>query len=155
MITGGNVPIIDFGNGMPAGSYTTTGKVNGAGDENSVNNSTLFKTLRVAVSDLSSLGVWNLTACAQYSEGGVTNWRLPTQRELQAIWILQHEIKSAVSGFNLLSDDYYWSATESSVTNTHAWTIFGSGSRNDAGGSGNAPIQQKSQLFRIRCVSEQ
>jgi hypothetical protein len=155
MILPGSYPVIDFENGMPTASYTIISKNDGAGNENSYNNNTLFKTLRVAVNDLSTSGApWSITACNSYAEGGVTGWRLPTQRELQSIWILQNEIKKTFTGFNLLREDYYWSATESSAADTHAWTIFGSGSRADAGGSGNAPIQHKSQQFRIRCVRE-
>jgi hypothetical protein len=156
--TNNNYPVIDFGNGMPVASSTTISKGNGGGNENSANNQTLYKTLRVAVNDLSSSGVkWGIDSCNRYSEGGITGWRLPTQRELQAIWILQNEIRKTYSAtFNKLrEDDYYWSATESSIAADNVWTVFGSGSRANPGASGNTPNQHKSRLCRIRCVKEE
>jgi hypothetical protein len=158
MVLVGSDPVIDFKNGMPAGSYIETSKGKGVGDENSDTNKTLFRKLRVAKNDLSGVE-WNIDACDQYSEIGVTgSWRLPTQRELQAIWILQSEIKMNVPSFNFLEGDYYWSATEASATKvngtaTHAWTIYGS--RSNAGSSGNAPTQPKSYRLRIRCVKQE
>ncbi|MDR1114590.1 MAG: hypothetical protein LBL33_00255 [Tannerella sp.] len=158
MVSTTNGSVIDFGNGdgMPAGSYTTMHKNNNAGgDELSDNNKTLYKTLRVAIADHASGVPWTINACQGYSEsgdGGAT-WRLPTQRELQAIWILQSEINRQLSTFNLLADDYYWSATDSKETNgTNAWTIFGS--RTVPGSSGNAPNQPKDSQLSVRCVSE-
>lgn len=157
ILTSKSYPVIDFGiGGMPAASLTTTSKVNVGGTENSTTNQTLYKTLRVAIGDIPSSGAWNLSACASYTEGSIGGWRLPTQRELQAIWILQYEIKKNFTGFDLFKGDYYWSATEASEGGgTHAWTIYGSGSRTEPGSSGNAPIQHKSQQLRIRCVKEE
>jgi hypothetical protein len=152
ILTNNAYPVIDFGNGMPSTSYTTTGKNNGEGDENSDYNKTLYKTLRVAVSDAFGTGrPWTIDLCNNYSEDG-TGWRLPTQRELQAIWILQSEIKRKFSGFNLLSDNYYWSATTASSGGSNVWTIYGS--RIEAGSSGNMPNQAKTEQLRVRCVRE-
>jgi hypothetical protein len=154
-----NGPVIDFEKGMPEGSYTTSSKGKGGGDELSDNNKTLYKKLRVALDDYASGVVWDIDACQGYSESSVTgSWRLPTQRELQAIWILQSEIKDKVSAFTLLADDYYWSATDAKETltsgiYTNAWTIFGS--RATPGASGNAPHQHKvNSHLRVRCVNE-
>jgi hypothetical protein len=151
-------PVIDFEKGMPQGSLTAIPKPNGAGgDENSDNNKTLFKRLRVAKEDLYPLseGIkWSIDTCAKYTEDNKT-WRLPTQRELQAIWILQSEIKREYpNDFQLLEDKYYWSATDASgAAATNAWTVFGS--RNKAGSSGNAPHQPKYEQLRVRCVREE
>jgi hypothetical protein len=156
ILTTGSYPVIEFSNGMPAESYSSTPKsANGGENELSDNNKTLYKTLRVAVNDHTSGVAWSINACQGYSESGATGWRLPTQRELQAIWILQSEIeKLRFSGFVLLADDYYWSATDAKETNgTHAWTIFGS--RIVPGTSGNAPHQHKiNSRLRVRCVKE-
>ncbi|MDR1525640.1 MAG: hypothetical protein LBS79_10380 [Tannerella sp.] len=167
MISASSFPVVNFGNGgMPEDSYTTTSKTSGGkggGDELSDNNKTLYKTLRIAVNDHESGVEWNINACDDYSEGGVGSyWRLPTQRELQAIWILQNEIKKEFLAFTLLANDYYWSATSAKETETatgtniwtNAWTIFGSGSRTTPGASGNTPHQHKSRLLRVRCVRE-
>jgi hypothetical protein len=158
IITTANVPVIDFGIGMPAGSYNTSSKFDGIGDEFSDNNKTLYKKLRVALNDHASGVEWNLGACDGYSEDGAAanTWRLPTQRELQAIWILQSEIKAKLPAFTLLADEYYWSATVSNRTSgTHAWTIFGSRSRLYPGSSGNAPAQPISMPLHVRCVHEE
>jgi hypothetical protein len=147
-------PVIDFGNGMPADSYTSQPKGNATGDELSANNATLFHKLRVAIAD-HAVGVpWNENVCQGYSEAeNPSSWRLPTQRELQAIWILQSEINNQFSTFKLLADDYYWSVTISKeAPGTHAWAIYGS--RTNPGSSGNVPIQDKSRPLRVRCVSE-
>ncbi|MDR0348417.1 MAG: DUF1566 domain-containing protein [Tannerella sp.] len=147
-------PVIDFGKGMPTGSYNTTPKIDGSGDELSSNNKILYQTLRIAMNDYATGAEWKIDACQGYNEGDGDHWRLPTQRELQAIWILQSEIKSRFqSSFTLLADDYYWSATEVQNRNSNAWTIFGS--RTDSGASGNSPNQPKAtSSLRVRCVKE-
>ena len=152
---------LNFSAGMPEGSYSDASKTNfGTGYENAGNNKTLYggngHTLRVAVRDANSSSTvqWSSTACGNYTETGATNnWRLPTQRELQAIWILQSEIKQAYSTFELLGNEYYWSATEASQTNgTNAWVVYGS--VNTPGDSGNAPHRLKTEKSRVRCVRE-
>ena len=152
-----STPTLNFANsgGMPAGSYINSTKGDGAGDENSANNKTLYQNLRVAIKDATANPVaWNINLCNTYTESGVTGaWRLPTQRELQAIWILQSEIKNRPHAtFDLLDDDYYWSATSASEASTNAWVVYGS--INLPGGSGNTPHRHKNELSRVRCVHE-
>ncbi len=148
-------PLINFEVGMPTTSYTINSKGDGTGDENSSNNKTLYKQLRVASIDHSSGTAWSATACSGYSEGGMTGWRLPTQRELQAIWVLQNEIKYGFNGFKLLGDNYYWSATSSERTPANRWVVYGNGSPTNIGGAGNAPnhISTDSNIA-VRCVKE-
>lgn len=162
-------PFVDFSKGMPVNSYTTVSKNNAAarGDDKGVTNRTLYKTLRIAKNDLNISGtlLWTgdeaYTQCGSYSETGATSgWRLPTQRELYAIWILQQELKATVPSFEYLgSGDFnYWSATYASPTYysntwTSAWTIDGSFS--PAGSSGNAPHQVLTNKNRARCVREE
>jgi hypothetical protein len=163
MISGtGGYPVIDFTKGMPQGSWDSQSKGTGIGNEKESNNKTLFHKLRVATKDTCSSGSdWSnaLAACAAYTESGTAGWRLPTQRELQAIWILQNEIKSIVSAFSLLSDNYYWSATESSTSwinniYTNAWMVYGG--KNAPGGAGNTPHSLKaSDTPVVRCVREE
>jgi hypothetical protein len=164
IITAGDSVVIDFEEGMPKGSYSLDSKNNKDSEHELLKkNETLYQKLRVALTDLASGVEWDINACDGYSETGADagTWRLPTQRELQAIWILQSEMKKELSTFTLLADDYYWSATDAKETiyagqssGTHAWTIFGSGSRVSPGSSGNAPHQSKSTPLRVRCVHE-
>ena len=156
---------INFEKGMPDGSYMTTGtKIGGATEnENGVKNKTLFKKLRVATTDHSlSPAKWSETPCTGAIDGITGGWRLPTQRELQAIWILQGELKTANPSFKLLGedgDDYYWSVTGASRTQnapnsyTNIWVVYSS--VNEPGGSGNTPHRHKDELSRVRCVREQ
>ena len=163
MITGANSPVINFGDGLPSAATTTISKNNPtggtiSGDELTVTNRTVYDKLRVALYDLNSgaLLQWNLRVCDTYSETGFTSgWRLPTQRELQAIWILQDDIKAVSNTFNLLSDNYYWSATTASAPITlgsNAWTVYGG--KTPLGGAGNTPHQLKETPLKVRCVRE-
>jgi|GEM_PF-3881360 len=153
-----NASAIDFSaGGMPAGSFTTTKKGQGTGTEKEAKNATLYHKLLVDNEDLYTNVVrWDSTACSTVKGA---DWRLPTQRELQAIWILQREINTKnSSNFKLLKDDeYYWSATEASETKmgdkyTNAWVVWGS--ITNAGDSGNTPHRPKSEFSRMRCVKE-
>ena len=163
-------PRIDFnaaGAYFPPDVYTSTSKNGLVGNDTSVINQKVFNRLRVAKYDVIGVYPWSTTPdpfsltptspCTLYhSEDGI--WRLPTQRELQAIWILQDEIKMKCPSFNKLSDDYYWSGTVSSESlfgsiYTHAWTTFGG--KTPIGGAGNSPNQLKSSLWHVRCVQEQ
>jgi hypothetical protein len=136
------------------------------GNDDKKYNRKVFKKLRVAVSDASTANVtWAAAAaqCASYSETGATSgWRLPTQRELMAIWIVQDGIKDKYASFNYLGNNYYWSATESSQSGvlpdytppySNAWMVFGS--RTGAGDAGNTPHYLKTEAAaRARCVKE-
>ena len=148
-------PVINFTR-MPEDSYLATGsKGDATGNESSSNNRTVYRRLRIATADTPSSPIeWASTACNTYSETGATSgWRLPTQRELQAIWILQNDIKGTFSSFNLLGNDYYWSATSASTTTNNYWVVYGSIS--NPGDAGNAPHRRGTELSRVRCVREQ
>lgn len=158
-------PVIDFANGIPTNSYTSVSKGSGTGDENSINNLTLYRRLSVALTDVSTSGSnWTdaISACTAHDpEPGTSagRWRVPTQRELQAIWILQSEMKKSVSAFDLLSNNYYWSATESATSlnganYTNAWMVYGG--RENPGDAGNTPhsIKTLNTPF-VRCVREE
>ena len=153
-------------------ALTLDSKNNVSGHENSIQNEKLYLGLRVAKHDLGSIagvpgsGVllpWSLDLCDSYTHPDEPTlilgyqWRLPTQRELQAIWLLQREIQSVITDgtFEPLSDNYYWSATEASTTSgSNYWTVFGSGSRGLIGGAGNVPHQLNQTPLRVRCVAE-
>lgn len=159
-------PVIDFSKGMPTGSYSTDNKNFATGNETSGISKTVYTKLRIAKKDMqytnggTTLINWNhLDAsanCGAYyhedenqSDGG--EWRLPTQREMQAIWIFQEEIKTKYSSFDYLSDNYYWTATGSALYPDNAWTVYGI--KNTSGG-GNTPHQLKTEKLRVRCVMQ-
>jgi hypothetical protein len=152
MVSPGNSgeAIIDFSVAMPSSTYTDVPK--GDGNENSIANQKLFKKIRIAAVENTQL---NWADAKAYCPSG---WRLPTQRELQAIWILKTEIQS-VSGFAPFADNYYWTATESSAYPNDAWMVWmGSGSAGDAG---NTPHIIKTyngtdkDKVSVRCVREE
>jgi hypothetical protein len=142
--------IIDFSvtGAMPASAYTIASKGTGIGNELSGANKTLFRKIGIAAAEGTQM-TWlqAQTYCANYSGGG---WRLPTQRELQAIWILKVELENA--GLTPFANDYYWTATESSSYNTNAWMVWMSSS--PAGDAGNTPHIIKTHKASVRCVRE-
>lgn len=93
--------------------------------------------------------------CRDYSFGG-RKWRVPTQRELQLMWVLREGIRRAYSGVagavdmvssTTGSGGKYWSATEKSAT--EAWVFDFS----------SVYPQSFTQLkssggTRVRCVSD-
>ena len=167
VISGIELPQIYFDRGLPPSITTVTDKVGVYHHENEPANREVYMQLRVAKYDYAGGASvpWSLGICSDYNhpdEAAVPPfavWRLPTQRELQAIWVLQHEMKSTVPSFNLLADEYYWSGTEVFITfdpglstYSSAWTVFGNGSRTEMGGAGNTPHQIKTTPLRVRCV---
>ena len=155
--------LINFENGLPSRAYVSgsvESKNNVPGNELDAVNATLYRRLIIGASDAYSgeLKTWALNLCSSYSEPGDGGrlWRLPTQRELQALWILQGEIVNVSSGFVTLSDNYYWSGTEASTPATNhsnVWTVYGG--TTPLGGAGNTPHQSKLTPLRVRCVQEQ
>jgi hypothetical protein len=150
-------PVIDFKKGMPEGSFSTDTKDTAVGHETSGVSKTVYGKLRIARKDMEHVSGDRsyddaVADCkAIYSENGVSGWRLPTQREMQAIWIFQEEIKTKCSPFEYLSDSYYWTVTVSSLYPANAWTVYGI--KNTSGG-GNSPQQLKTEKLRVRCVKE-
>jgi hypothetical protein len=91
-------------------------------------------------------------ACKNSTHNGDNDWRLPTQRELQMMWIFKEALDTAFSklspsgtGNALLSADYR-SATEYNAS--YAWNVnFGNGYTDYAYKTG-------STSYRVRCVRE-
>ncbi|MDR1097224.1 MAG: DUF1566 domain-containing protein, partial [Tannerella sp.] len=140
--------------------YSSVSKDLSPGDENSNNNKTVYTKLRIAKKDFPdasgnpATSTWQNShyACLNmYSENGETGWRLPTQREMQAIWIFQEELKTKCSSFTYLGEDYYWAETESAATPLNAWMVYGE--KNVIGGGGTSN-RQKLDEIRARCVKE-
>ena len=162
----GAYPTVDFSKGMPSESYTIASKNGQRDSEQSSTNATLFRRLRIALEDVSaetdSLNDAYTKCTTVYSEPGAPSgsWRLPTQRELQAIWILQEEIRTLFpTTFKyFVEDNYYWSSSYASETlnssgYASAWCIFGN--RETPGEASNMPHLPKSTLLKARCVREQ
>jgi hypothetical protein len=127
-------------------------------------NKTVFEKLEVAPKDMNSARViggtgtmtmswvaaFNGCINSDYDSGG---WRLPTQRELQMMWIFKEALNPALSelspsgtGAALLSASYR-GATEHGATT--AWHVnFGTGFMN------NDILYNKSNSTRVRCVRE-
>lgn len=73
--------------------------------------------------------------CKSYDEegGGISQWRLPTQRELLMIWILHPQLVN-VDGFTAFSAVFYWSVTEG---DREVWNVpFDSGGVSHDGDKG-------------------
>lgn len=73
-----------------------------------------------------------------------TGWRLPTQRELQLIYILRQEVHAQI-GFQKL-ESFYWSATESESSEREAWLLINELLYSYA--------HSKHQPHRVRCIRE-
>lgn len=92
------------------------------------------------------------TGCAAYKHGG-RKWRVPTQRELQLMWVLRDGIKYAytgVSGASPMGTHRYWSSTEEPLVGAvyNAWifdfsTVFPRSHPSD-----------KIGYVYVRCVSD-
>jgi hypothetical protein len=155
MVTSNGVNMdINFTIGMPAGALTGASKGNGLGNDASSVNATLYDNLRIREIDTGIDQTWNQAQqTCNALNAGTSGWRLPTQKELQAIWILNPEIKSlGVAGFTNFADDYYWTATESSAYPQDAYMVYMSSG--PAGDAGNTPHIVKTHLARVRCVRE-
>lgn len=116
----------------------------GSSECNGIWNARMSTKYQVMQADLGSktdwVSAWN--ACSSYNkeDGSVGQWRLPTQRELQMIWIL-HPLLIAEGKFNA---NRYWSATEGSET--AAWFVTFS--------DGLVGTLSKENLYYVRCVRD-
>lgn len=71
-----------------------------------------------------------------------SGWRLPTQRELQFMWIFKDGLEDNAAQFDA---EYYWSATENATR--YAWFVsFGSGYTFN--------YTKSLGSYRVRCVRE-
>jgi hypothetical protein len=132
---------IDFAS-LPADSRTST-DFNSYGNEKSSQNAKVLERIWLEGYSPAKM-TWSeaKTFCETRS------MRLPTQRELQAIWT----VKSEIAAFNTYSfdDDYYWTATESSTHSYDAYVVYLGSS--PAGDAGNTPHLLKTKKAWVRCV---
>lgn len=155
----GGAVILDFGpgSGFPQEAVETVkGKKTAAGtpsnstgpmtdnSESGTINATVYRKLEIAPADESSPIAWAAayTLC-QTSRGA--GWRLPTQRELQAIYIFMPAIESLLGGSgNFRANTEYWSATEDENSSS-AWDWHTE--------NGIASLYKSSSGY-VRCVRE-
>lgn len=83
------------------------------------------------------------TGCRGLTTGN-RSWRLPTQRELQLIWLLKEGINKIYSA-NMMNNSLYWSATEEDAGNV--WVV-------NFGNVLEVKPLPKSRSYRARCVSD-
>jgi hypothetical protein len=154
--------------GMPAGVVTSTPKyedftpsASAPGTNNGFDgsiNATVYQKLEVAPHDLTGNGTIGSSAggtfftwvnafnyCKNVTHDG-EGWRLPTQRELQLMWIFKPALDSILAdvGGTALKTAYYWAATE--YNSAGSVTISFS-----SGYAGNAP---NTSNCSARCVRE-
>lgn len=92
----------------------------------------------VAASDVNKGQNWN-TAVNLCPSG----WRLPTIRELRLIYAFRGELGTFGTSGSLI----YWSATESSSDNSHAWYVFFS--------TGETGCKYpKAANYNVRCIRD-
>ena len=120
--------------GMPEASYTKTAKPTTQDElKTAETNKKVAYKFEVANEDLTSggSGTWtdgktnweNAYAVAIAKSDG---WRLPTQRELMLIWLMQTTLVDKL-GFTSFASNGYWSASEANSGN--AWCVnFNNGS---------------------------
>lgn len=86
------------------------------------------------------------SGCNSYSttEFPKGSWRLPTQRELQLMWLFREGINAIYAG-NQLQTVKYWSATEKDAAN--AWFV-------DFSTTPSSASATKTTSYNIRCVRD-
>lgn len=117
------------------------------GDENGVWNAKMSIKYQVMRTDRSTgtdrANAWALCKSYNGEGGGAGQWRLPTQRELEMIWILHPQLINKAS-FTAFSANYYWAATE--YTGTSGWAVrFSDGYTNS---------NTKTSSTYVRCVRD-
>lgn len=156
----GGAVILDFGPGsgfpqeavetvkgkkIAAGTPSDTAGAMSDNGESGTINATVYRKLEIAPADESSTVTWAAayTLC-QTSRGA--GWRLPTQRELQAIYIFRPAIESLLgSSGNFRANTEYWSATEYESVTGFAWGWYTEGMTGSL---------DKREGHYVRCVRE-
>lgn len=144
--------------GMPAGSITTTPKCatgtasnttfrNGSTTTNNYasENDEVFEKLEIDNADYNSKEMDWVTVyvgCKSKNTGGVTGWRLPTQRELMLMYIFRDKLGEMTG--NAFSSRYYWSSLEN----------VGYGSYYASFENGHSTTYDKTRSLLARCVRE-
>jgi hypothetical protein len=134
--------IINFSS-LPENSHILT-DLGGYGDEKSSQNAKILSVLRLKSYSPVEM-TWEDAKAFCASQSQTESQRLPTQRELQAIWT----VKSEITKYSF-EDDYYWTATGSSTHTNNAYAVY-MGSH-PAGDAGNTPHLPKTNKARVRCV---
>lgn len=132
---------------MNAQTPTNDASLAVGGDENGVWNAKMSIKYQVMRADRSTgtdrASAWALCKSYNGEGGGTGQWRLPTQRELEMIWILHPQLIGKGS-FTALSTNYYWAATE--YTATSAWIV--------SFNNGYVGSNSKTSSLYVRCVRD-
>ena len=168
--------------GMPDGAQTSTKKYTDSYTTSNVTNTTfiggnstvsdnanatVYQTLEIAPLDVNHATInptvlgfgatmhWQnaFLRCKGLTYNGRTGWRLPTQRELQMIWIFREVLDAIFIGMGnsnssalpFSSINSYWSATETAYN--YAWDLNFD--------IGRTVRDTKVATFRVRCVREE
>lgn len=109
-------------------------------NENSATNA-IFIRFQVDATDSPSAN-WTSATATCVAKG--SNWRLPTQKELQLIWTLKDDlVEAGVNDFEILN---YWSSTEFSGFPKNAWYVYFN--------IGNTASFAQTYKYSVRCVRE-
>lgn len=128
---------------MPTSTYTTTPKGN---------TEEVLKTKEANEKVYKRFAVFNTDGGKAYWKGAFTicsgisggEWRLPTQRELQLMWVLKSELERL--GPLFATTGVYWSATEYDKLYT-SWSVDFSNGRTISSG-------RTDSYLIVRCVKE-
>lgn len=110
-------------------------------------NATMFHKIEIDAADATaSRTAWVDAFNLCKSKG--TNWRLPTQRELQVIFIFKPAIDSLQGGTSTFDSTYgyYWTATENSQVGNASWYVKFV--------DGMTSTQGKTVTNLVRCIRE-
>lgn len=116
-----------------------------AHNESDITNNRVAAKFDVAPSDAGTSLTWAdaLRRCQTRGAG----WRLPTVRELRLLLALRDELTVKFSS-SVISNRYYWSATEDSSTEGNSWCVdFGKE-------EGRVSSAATSTKYYVRCVRD-
>lgn len=106
---------------MPQGAVTTVSKVSDGQTE--AEHKQVYQKLEVATTDLIYVTWdWAYSECKGLA-GGTNKWRLPTQRELQLLYLFRNAFASLGAAFQM-DGSVYWSLTVTFVNGVvHRWAV--------------------------------
>ena len=113
--------------------------------EQETENNAVSARFEVASADLAGTMSWNnaRTGCAAYKQSGTSagDWRLPTQRELMLIWVMQK--KGLLTGLTF-PGNFYWTSTTWSECGSIWYMDFKRG----------ATQVSSTDIYNVRCVRD-
>ncbi len=172
-VEGGNVIVSRDGRGGVKASYlrdvaSTPWDETPQHTENNRSSNIVATRFEVATAqpDAAEATYWNQASsyCSQLREGGYSNWRVPTQRELMLIYVMDAEGQLA-EPYRLYDTDprpnppdpdlavFYWSATLENGSSVRVWTL-GCSANNIKKEGKVEPYDGTTVLNYVRCVRD-